>query len=669
MARNNRSGMPTDGINTGYARNRVQDLNNMFSNISLLQQSIDDDRYEKELENLRKLQKYKKQILKDELKEEEQHQKKLEAIRKKYQGKALKEALDAAQKEHDARVDAIVDEYEKKVAYEEKIEKQYKGKIGGLVGDMKKSANTGGLAGLYSAVHALGTWLKQFDNQISEIAGYQNKINTRLNGSGRRWDGTTGIANRITSVTGSSPYVKTSDVMKNVNDMVATGIAYNVEMRAFLQTVKESVATTFDATNGTLLQLIRIQQADTTASRLGMEAALNSYLNSMFQTTEYLSDVSTSVKSAMYEATSLMTAQTGIAFEYQVQKWLGSLYSVGMSSSSVSNIASALGQLGSGDFSSLSGSGMQNLLVMAAGRAGLSYGDLLIKGLDESNTNKLLQSMVDYLASIATDNRVVQSAYARIFGLSSSDIKAATNLASDTKSISGRSMGYAKSMLYLNDMMNTMATRVSMGGMLETIWDNIQYSMSEGIASNPALYAIYKAAGLLDELAGGIPIPSIGAFAMGNGTQIDLETTVADIMRVGALGGSLLGSIGKLTSSLSANILPGNMLAMLGIGNTLDSVTRGSVKTLASGISTAASIFRGNQSSGDVYESMMTEGDKQKEEAYERTVNPDEENEEDSDIKLKDLNATAQSILEVLESVISGGKINVNNDIFTGPFN
>ena len=534
---------------------------------------------------------------------------------------------------------------------------------------MKKSANTGGLAGLYSAVHALGTWLKQFDNQISEIAGYQNKINTRLNGSGRRWDGTTGIANRITSVTGSSPYVKTSDVMKNVNDMVATGIAYNVEMRAFLQTVKESVATTFDATNGTLLQLIRIQQADTTASRLGMEAALNSYLNSMFQTTEYLSDVSTSVKSAMYEATSLMTAQTGIAFEYQVQKWLGSLYSVGMSSSSVSNIASALGQLGSGDFSSLSGSGMQNLLVMAAGRAGLSYGDLLIKGLDESNTNKLLQSMVDYLASIATDNRVVQSAYARIFGLSSSDIKAATNLASDTKSISGRSMGYAKSMLYLNDMMNTMATRVSMGGMLETIWDNIQYSMSEGIASNPALYAIYKAAGLLDELAGGIPIPSIGAFAMGNGTQIDLETTVADIMRVGALGGSLLGSIGKLTSSLSANILPGNMLAMLGIGNTLDSVTRGSVKTLASGISTAASIFRGNQSSGDVYESMMTEGDKQKEEAYERTVNPDEENEEDSDIKLKDLNATAQSILEVLESVISGGKINVNNDIFTGPFN
>lgn len=659
--------MPGDGENNRKsAINRVHDLNSLFTSVNKLEQSIAEDNAEKELRNLEKVWKYKQKIYKDQLKLEEQHQKKLEKIRATYRGKALKEELAKAQELYDKEKQNIVDLYKARVEYEEKIDKQWKGSIGKIIGSFKKANNSGDWStGAAQIINGIADFAKQLDSSIETIAGYQTSINTRLNGSTKRWDGVSGISNRITSITGASPYVKTADVMSNVNSMVSSGIAYNVEMRAFLQTVKESIATTFDATNGTLLQLIRIQKQDTTASRLGMEAALNAYLNSMFQTTEYLTDAASSVKSSIYEASALMSGKSAVGFEYQVQKWLGSLYSSGMDSTSVNSIASALGSLGSGDYSSLTGSGMQNLLVMAASRAGLAYGDLLINGLDESNTNKLLKSMTEYLASIASDNHVVQSAYAKVFGLKSSDIKAASNLTGQTNSISGSYLGYGASLAMLTGMMDTMATRVSLGGMLSNMWSNVQYSLAEGIANNPALYAIWKAAGVLDETMGGIPVPSVGTWAAGTGADIDLETSVANIMRVGALGGSLLGSIGKLTSSLTSNVLPSTMLAQLGIYNGLDTVTRGAAKTLVSGITTSASIYRGNQSSADVYESTMTEADKQKDEAYNRTVSADDEDDEE-DIKLRDLNETNKKILELIQNVVSGEvvKVSFSNDIF-----
>ena len=44
--------------------------------------------------------------------------------------------------------------------------------------------------------------------------------------------------------------------------MVGKGIAFNVEQRAFLDTISEKIATTFEATDASLLKLVRIQQAD-----------------------------------------------------------------------------------------------------------------------------------------------------------------------------------------------------------------------------------------------------------------------------------------------------------------------------------------------------------------------------------------------------------------------
>ena len=102
--------------------------------------------------------------------------------------------------------------------------------------------------------------------------------------------------------------------------MVSQGIAFNVEQRAALDVMKDKIATTFDAANGTLLRLVRIQEQDTTAGRLGMESALTAFLNNMYQTTEYMEGLAAQVKGNLEEAMSLMTGENALSFEYQVQK-------------------------------------------------------------------------------------------------------------------------------------------------------------------------------------------------------------------------------------------------------------------------------------------------------------------------------------------------------------
>ena len=87
----------------------------------------------------------------------------------------------------------------------------------------------------------------------------------------------------------------------------------------------------------------------------------------------------------------------------------------------------------------------------------------------------------------------------------------------------------------LQSMYNSMAMRTSMGEMVSNVKDNFLYSMASSMASSPALYFLNTAANLLDSF-GGIALPDIKV--MGSG--VNLQTTVADLMRVGALGGTAL---------------------------------------------------------------------------------------------------------------------------------
>lgn len=124
----------------------------------------------------------------------------------------------------------------------------------------------------------------------------------------------------ITQMAGASTIVSQKQIAERVRTMVSQGIAFNVEQRAALQELAGKIATTFEAADGTLLRLIRIQQQDTTAGRLGMESALTSFLNNMYETTEYMGQIASSIKSNIEEAMSLMSGEAAVSFEYQVQK-------------------------------------------------------------------------------------------------------------------------------------------------------------------------------------------------------------------------------------------------------------------------------------------------------------------------------------------------------------
>jgi len=503
-------------------------------------------------------------------------------------------------------------------------------------------------AGLATLANALSDLTKQLDNTIENIAGKKGAIDTRLQGwggktrAGSYWEA---ISNDIIGVAGASPLVKQSAIIANIESMVDAGIAYNVEQRAFLQTIKDKIATTFDANNGTLLRLVRIQQQDSTAARLGMESAMNSFLNNMYENTEYLKDVARQVKGSLEEAMALMNYTDAVAFEYQVQKWMGSLYSVGMSSGAVQGIASALGKVAAGDISGLTSSGAGNLLVMAANKASLSLADILAEGLNDSDTNKLLDAMTDYLQQIAAESknsRVVQQQIASVYGLSASDLRAAQNLTKSRSTIAGSNLSYAGALAQLTSMAGSMYSRTSIGERMTNAWDNLKYSMAGGIASNIPLYALYKGAGLLDAVAGGIALPDIKV--MGSG--VNLQTTVADLMRVTALSGSILSGIGQMIFNAGAvgGFNPVGMLKALNI----PTVTRGGYTTIQGG-GVSESGFIGNTSGEDVYAQTMSNANE-----TQRQTLVEAKEEEGQDIQNKVINENVVRIYTLLERLTTG---------------
>ena len=109
-------------------------------------------------------------------------------------------------------------------------------------------------------------------------------------------------------------------MIENLNKFVQSGVAYNLELRSYLATVSDRIATTFDAFDSSLLRIIRIQQADSTKSRLGMEAMLTKFLNAQFENTEYLQQTANSVSNMLIEAESQMGYKGATEFEYVVQK-------------------------------------------------------------------------------------------------------------------------------------------------------------------------------------------------------------------------------------------------------------------------------------------------------------------------------------------------------------
>lgn len=502
-------------------------------------------------------------------------------------------------------------------------------------------------------VNAISDLAKQLENQIDAIGKNKSIIDTALQGSknstfmGSYWDR---MSKDVTKVAGISPLVKQADIVENIKSMASDGIAYNLEQRAFLATISDRIAATFNATDSTLLQLVRIQQEDTTASRLGMESALTSFLNNMYETSEYMKQQAASIRASLYEASALMTAKSATEFEYQVQKWMGSLYSVGFSNTS--GLSGALGKLAAGDISSINNGGYGNLLVMAANNANMSVADILKNGLNSSETNSLMASMVDYLAGIYNEtkgSKILAQQYAGVFGLTASDLKAAANLSESLDNISDNNLDNSGMLSQLTNMANSMYMRTSMGELLNNVWENFKYTTAAGVANNPILYALTKVATLLDNTVGGIPIPMISV--MGN--TVDLHTTVADLMKTGALAGGFLSGIGQMVTGLAkgGSFSGSGMLKLMGVESSTH-VSRGTGANLltTSGMTVSEGGYIGNGSGLDVQKKTTTDAtDSSKQQLAEAQ-------DESEDITMGDVNESILQIYNLLLDVVNGTK-------------
>ena len=517
---------------------------------------------------------------------------------------------------------------------------------------------------------ALAGFAKQLENTATEVAEAQEMIDTRMQGSsaksslGSYWKS---MSDNITKNIAMSPFIKQADAVNNLKNLVGKGIAFNVEQRAFLDTISEKIATTFEATDASLLKLVRIQQADSTAARLGMESALTAFLNNMYETTEYMTEAADAIRGSIYEASALMSAEEATEFEYQVQKWMGSLYSVGFNSTQ--GLADALGKLAAGDISGITDGGFGNLLVMAANQTGdLSIAEILQDGLNNDETNKLMQAMVEYLGNIYEEtksNKVVAQQFANVYGLTASDLKAAANLAQSTQSIykNNEFSSYEQMLGRLTDMANSMGSRTAAGTMINNVFENLKYSTAASIGTDPVLYSTYMIASMLDDTVGGIAIPTIGAWAMGNGTEIDLETTVADIMRTGAMAGGLLGGIGKMLVGLGngGGFSGSGMLEAFGVNTKeITTITRGTgtgIGISSSGTSISTSGFAGNENADDIINSTVAgEQDKAKQKA-------EALQEEQREIGLANVDEHVVQIHTLLQEVVSGTyRLHVIND-------
>lgn len=438
----------------------------------------------------------------------------------------------------------------------------------------EKAQNSKVLKAIGTTVKYLNKLADKIDPYIETYTKYQSSILTRMQGiEDFSYKNVTAFLN-----TGFNKYFSSASYMEKFADLVDKGIAMNVEQRAFLSTISDRISTTFDVANSTMLRIIRLQQTDSTVYRLGLESSLNTYLNKMFEDTSYLNDVFDSVTDSLVEATSTMEAKVSAAFEFEAQKWLGALYSVGMSQSAISSISSGLSYLGSGNVSALSSNeSLQTLMAMSLSRAGLSYGDILTSGLTGSETNKLLRSMVEYLGEIAdSQNKVVQSEYASLLGISMSDLIAAKTLSSDSSTLASLSKYNlsAGNMAYeTQNQLGLMTNRYSAADFVRNVYENILTSVGSGIASSPALLATYRINDLISELLnGGVPVPSVGV--VGNFFSME-GISINDLIKSGIIGYKLIEGLYNNISSIgdsTQDFLTLNNWSNLRVGGAADNL-------------------------------------------------------------------------------------------------
>lgn len=187
---------------------------------------------------------------------------------------------------------------------------------------------------------------------------------------------------------------------------------------------------------------------------------------------------------------------------------------------------------------------------------------------------------------------------------------------------------------------------------MTNILDNFEYTLANGIAANPVLFATTQLANMLDDLVGGIALPDIKVM----GTGVNPRTTVADLMRVGALGGSVLSGVGSMISNLASGgslNIGGQLEKMFGSGsnNVITRGTGGNLSVSTSGYETSSSGYVGNSSGDDIQASTLASAN---DSANQQLITAKES--EDADVTNSVINENIVAILSLLNDVVDGTK-------------
>ena len=514
---------------------------------------------------------------------------------------------------------------------------------------------------------------KEAETFLTTSAGH---MNARLQGSETNYKEIVDLVSKNLAI---SPYAQQSKVLEKIREATDLGIAYNLEQRAFLSEISDKIANTFDAFDANLLRIIRLQQADSTAARLGMESALTRFLNSMYQDTSYLNEGFDTVSAALVDAESQVTQEQAAEFEFMIQKWLGSLSSLGLSSSAVTNIAQGINYLSTGDVTSLANNtSLQTLFAMSASRAGMSYAEILTQGLNSTDINKLLKSMVEYLKEIAenSDNKVVRSAYGGIFNLSTSDFRAITNLSNeDIETVFKSNLSYDQLIKETNNQFKNLAyNRLTIPEMLSNVYNNAIYGVASDWVNNPALWAINKMLDFANSVGADISIPFVNAAGFG----FDANATVLGILNMSTNIARIFTLMGNIISGLASNSKGGlNLEAWGGSETTARGNVSGLLKTMTGGISESQETsYKSNMNPEDVTKTSLNESVRQGEENNQITGKGTETEQEDAKNANKalasasSLSGNGESWIYVQDSLLSAAFINSYKAIrvFDEPF-
>ena len=406
---------------------------------------------------------------------------------------------------------------------------------------------TGKILDVTSAVRkSIDGWV---DDAARVISNYYGKINASLEGATKDFSSIS--ANAVESL-GLSRFVKQTDYIEQIARLTASGVSFNVEQRALLETIKDKTIASFSAVDANLLRLIRLRQQDLTATQFGLEAALRTTLNKVFKDSTYLNELYDTINGAITDAAIVSGSSDITEYNSTIQSWMGAMYESGVSSGVVQKLAQGINYLGSGNVAGLaSDADLQRLILLSMDSINMDYADILQRGLSSSDINDLLTAVVKYLTQIAkntSDNNVLASSYTNLFSMSMSDLKAITNLYNNlgSWSVVNSSSALAKTKKELSYIQSTERTTVA--EQVQNIMDNAKYTFGQSIAKDAGSYLTWKVSNLMIDVFDSV------TQTVGTNTKLGKIAQAAKLIpQIGIFGNELKGilSIASAIKSMS----------------------------------------------------------------------------------------------------------------------